>query len=79
MNISSLTALIITFHNLAAILTLVIALILSLFCYALFLRRLKQKGRAFAIAFVLSLLLAWIISDRIFLKKPMSFELVSVG
>jgi Kef-type K+ transport system membrane component KefB len=75
----SLTAFIITFHNLAALFMLIFALLFSLLGYAIFLRKLKHKKSALAILFVLFLLLGFALSKRLFQQKPLNFEVVQVG
>lgn len=79
MNITSLTALIITFHNLAAILMVFIALICTLLSYWLYLRRLENKIRAIAISSVLFLAIGFALAQKLFKEKPIKFEIVQVG
>lgn len=79
MNLTSLTALILTFHNVAALLMLIIALLISLLSYFIFLRRLPHKGQSLLLVLLLSLVIGWLLSERFFSEKPIKFELVRVG
>jgi len=79
MSTISLTAIIITFHNLAALFMLLFALLFSLLGYGIFLRRLKHKKSALALLFVLFLLLGFALAQRLFQQKPINFEVVQVG
>lgn len=79
MNPTSLTAVIFTINNLAALVALIICAVLSLFIYFLFYKRRKHRGWVMFFAIFLTLILGMHLTEKIFQKKPLSVEIVQAG
>jgi Na+/phosphate symporter len=79
MNITSYTAMIITFHHLSATACLILAIIFSGLIYWLFIKRRKNRFLAVILTFLVSIILGATITAKIFHKQPVSFEIVHAG
>ncbi|HXW53623.1 MAG TPA: hypothetical protein VEL47_05925 [Myxococcota bacterium] len=79
MNYTAFTAIIFTIHHLSAILSVVFAIILSVLVYWLFIRRRRHQALAVAITFVVSLIIAAALADKLLIQQPFEIEVVSAG
>jgi hypothetical protein len=79
MNYIAFTALIITFHNLSFVLSLIIASLLTMFFYGVFLRKSAHRLFSLSIVFLLCLILGVILSEKIFQRRPIEIEVVRVS
>jgi Na+/phosphate symporter len=79
MNYTAFTALIITFHHMAAITALILALCMSAMVFLLFIKRKKHRRIAILITFLASLIIGAQVAEEIFQRRPLSLEVVQAG
>ncbi len=79
MNYTAFTALIVTFHHLAAITALILALCMSAMVFLLFIKRKKYRAIAIFITFVVSLVIGAQLAGEIFEHQAISLEVVQAG
>jgi TctA family transporter len=79
MNSTSVTALIITFHNISAVGALTLALILTLTIFLLFFRKTGRPKTLALVIFAVSFTLGLMLFSKTFKRSPVGVEWVRAG
>lgn len=79
MTYTAYTAFIITFHHVSFASSIILALIMSALLYWLILRKSPHRVMLFFLAFVIALMAGAYLSEELFLRTPLSIEMVNAG
>lgn len=79
MNYTSFTALIITFHHMSAMVALILALLVSGILYGVLIRKRKNRFLWLTITFLVASVICAALAEEMFLKAPVSIEIVQAG